>query len=51
MIGDPFPRFVHGLARGWRDPGVYTKTEEQALRYLTQELKQNQGLFKKKNMI
>ena len=51
MIGDPFPCFVHGLARGWRDPGVYTKTREQALRYLTLELKQIPGLFKKKNMI
>ena len=25
MIGDPFPRFFCGLARGWRDSGVYTK--------------------------
>ena len=39
MIGDPFPRFVHGIARGRRDPGVFPKTEEQALRYLTLELK------------
>ena len=51
MIGDPFPLFIHRLAREWRDPGVYTKIGEQALRYLTLELKQDQGLFKKKNMI
>ena len=25
MIGDPFSHFLCGLAKGWRDPGVYIK--------------------------
>ena len=41
----PIQCFIHGFARGWRDPGVHTKTGEQALRYLTLELKQSQDLF------
>ena len=27
MIGDPFPRFLCGLTKRWRDPGVYTKNK------------------------